>query len=62
MSIPVFVYSILILLGARQGVHGSCSRALQAMRSIRQRLGSGITSSNIASEQRGNFAPYGKGA
>ena len=47
----------LLFLGTRQGVSGSCSRALEAIRSIRQRLGSG-NSHDIAAEQKYNFAPY----
>ena len=41
----------------RQRVSGSCNRALDAIRSIRRRLGS---ADDIKAEQRSNFAPYGQ--
>lgn len=53
---------ILILLhnfcvGTRRGVSGSCGRALEAVRSLRQRLGT-ARSVDVATEQKSNFAPY----
>ena len=49
-----------VYLGTRSQAAGSCSCALQAMRSIRQRLSS-LRSCEIANEQKLNFAPYSKG-
>ena len=49
---------VVILLthsGARIDVRGSCSRALDAVRSFRHSLGG---TASVASEQRANFAPY----
>lgn len=40
---------------SRQNVSGSCSRALEAIRSVRQRL-----SGDTLNEQKANFAPYSK--
>lgn len=44
-------------LGMRRGVSGSCSRALEAVRSLRQRLGT-TRSQDISAEQKSNFASY----
>ena len=45
--------------GARQGVDASCSRALEAALSIRQRLGSAAGRANdVVAKQRSNFTPY----
>ena len=39
-------------------VGGSCSRALQAIRSLRQQLGN--SGGDVSAEQKSNFAPYGR--
>ena len=36
------------------------NRAMEAVRSIRHRIGYGISSADVQSEQRRNFSPYGK--
>ena len=52
-----FFTDFCLILGFRQQASGSCSRALEAMRSLRQRLGT-TRCRDIASEQKSNFAPY----
>ena len=47
------------VLGAGLGVTGSCSRALQAIRTIRQRMPC-ATASAAAAEQRTNFSSYAR--
>lgn len=46
--------------GVRRRIGPSCNRAVDALRSIRDRLGRSFRSSSVQSEQRHNFAPYAR--